>query len=133
MLSVDSGKCTGCGACVDVCPPAAISVRNNVAVIDDRICSQCGSCLEVCPAGAIRVVEPVHANLRKGGNSMRGRGSFGRGYWGWGRGWGRGRGNPYPFCRFYPWLPRRWWAYDRGAYPQMASVYGPVYQPYRQW
>jgi len=37
---------------------------------------------------------------------MRGRGWFGWG--GFGRGFGRG--NPYPFCRFYPWLPRRWWA-----------------------
>jgi len=53
----------------------------------------------------------------------RGRNFFGPGFW-W-RGayspylyggmpypvWGGGRGNPYPFCRFYPWLPRRWWAY----------------------
>jgi hypothetical protein len=47
--------------------------------------------------------------------------------------WGRGRGNPYPFCslrsvvygvnhRFYPWLPRRWWA--SGMYPPPAQ---PVY------
>ncbi len=29
-----------------------------------------------------------------------------------GRGWGGsgGWGNPYPFCRFFPWLPRMWWA-----------------------
>lgn len=33
---------------------------------------------------------------------------FGRGR-GFGMGFGRGMGNPYPFCRFYPWLPRRWW------------------------
>jgi hypothetical protein len=46
---------------------------------------------------------------------MRGRGRFGWGGPGWGGfggGFGRGfgRGNPYPFCRFYPWLPRQWWA-----------------------
>ena len=29
---------------------------------------------------------------------------------GMGRGIGRGMGNPYPFCRNFPWLPRRWWA-----------------------
>lgn len=29
---------------------------------------------------------------------------------------GRGRGNPYPYCRFFPWLPRRWWS----------GMYGPV-------
>ena len=26
------------------------------------------------------------------------------------------RGNPYPFCRWFPWLPRWWWA----------GIYGPV-------
>jgi len=40
---------------------------------------------------------------------------FGRGWFGGGG--GRGRGNPYPFCRFHPWLPRRWWAYGAGFYP----------------
>jgi len=52
---------------------------------------------------------------------------FGRGWFGWGRGWGGGwgRGNPYPFCRFYPWLPRRWWAYGVGPYPPVPiSPYG---------
>ncbi len=43
---------------------------------------------------------------------------FGRGF-----GMGRGMGNPYPFCRFYPWLPRRWWA--MGITP-----YATSYQPY---
>jgi hypothetical protein len=39
----------------------------------------------------------------------RGRG-FGRGFWsGFGPGRGMGMGNPYPFCRNFPWLPRRWW------------------------
>jgi hypothetical protein len=44
----------------------------------------------------------------------RGRG-FGRGY----RFSGRGLGNPYPYCRWYPWLPRRWWAYP--AYTQPST------------
>lgn len=50
---------------------------------------------------------------------MRGMGWGWRGRGGWGRGWpygrafggpGWGRGNPYPFCRWFPWLPRWWWA-----------------------
>ncbi|MCD6362856.1 MAG: hypothetical protein J7M13_02485 [Synergistetes bacterium] len=47
-------------------------------------------------------------------------GGFGRG---WGMGYGRfmGRGNPYPFCRFYPWLPRGWWR--TGMAPYMAAPY----------
>lgn len=37
----------------------------------------------------------------------------------WGRGWWRGwgwRGNPFPFCRWFPWLPRWWWT----------GIYGPI-------
>lgn len=46
---------------------------------------------------------------------------FGRGYWpglapGGAYGQGLGRGNPYPYCRFYPWLPRRWWAMGINPY-----------------
>jgi len=58
---------------------------------------------------------------------------------GHGMGWGIGRGNPYPFCRFYPWLPRRWWAYGGGYYPAAPSGgYGlqPYYgaqAPYPRW
>ena len=46
---------------------------------------------------------------------FRGYGGFG-GFFG--RGWGvRGwAGNPYPFCRWFPWLPRWWWAYPYGGY-----------------
>jgi hypothetical protein len=70
----------------------------------------------------------------------RGRGGgFGRGYWagaglGRGLGMGRGMGNPYPYCRFYPWMPRRWWAmgmnphttgpYAQGVVPTWGA-YGP--------
>ena len=41
---------------------------------------------------------------------------------GWMRAWyglpafGWFRGNPYPFCRWFPWLPRWWWS----------GIYGPV-------
>lgn len=42
------------------------------------------------------------------------------GWFGWGGGgigWGLGfgRGNPYPFCRRFPWMPRHWRTYGRGA------------------
>ncbi|AFV12446.1 hypothetical protein Tph_c22560 [Thermacetogenium phaeum DSM 12270] len=46
----------------------------------------------------------------------RGRHYFGPGFWKGGPGpapWAGGwwGGNPAPFCRFFPWLPRHWWAY----------------------
>ncbi len=54
-------------------------------------------------------------------------GGFGRGVGfvgGYGMGWvagggygpGRGFGNPFSTCRFYPWLPRRWWATGMNPY-----------------
>lgn len=62
---------------------------------------------------------------------------FGRG---WGFGWfgapfGRGwrRGNPFPFCRWFPWLPRWWWATPYAGYyaktiPYLGIFgYGPGY------
>lgn len=64
----------------------------------------------------------------------RGRNFWGPGFWKWGY-WGPpfggyspfvwvGRGNPFPFCRWFPWLPRWWWT----------GIYGPIspfgYPPY---
>ena len=136
MFYIDSSKCNGCGMCVDTCPQRAITIYNDLAVIDQRQCTQCGTCTEICPVGAIYEVAPAYAQLGKGGDKMRGRSWFGRGYWRW------GRGNPYPFCRFYPWLPRRWWAtpyagqyaatipYMGYGYPGHGAYY-PAYAPYR--
>ena len=61
----------------------------------------------------------------RGGGFGRGMG-LGRGYWtgmapGAGYGLGMGRGNPYPYCRFYPWLPRRWWAMGMNPYSSAPS------------
>ena len=38
--------------------------------------------------------------------------------WGRGRGWGMGP-NPYWNCRWFPWLPRWWWAYPPEMLAQM--------------
>jgi Fe-S-cluster-containing hydrogenase component 2 len=126
MVRVNSTKCTGCGYCVDVCPQQAITIDNNdVAMVNQELCSQCGNCAAICPTNAIQVVEPVYAPSGKGGDQMRRRGWFGWGHRAW------GKDNPYPFCRFYPWLPQRWWTYGPGLYPQIMPTYYPVYRPYR--
>ena len=49
---VNQEKCTGCGACVDVCPMEAIKIENDKAVISDD-CSECGVCESECPNDAI--------------------------------------------------------------------------------
>ena len=56
------------------------------------------------------------------------RGSFfyGPGFWKGGPGPARGagfRGNPHPFCRAFPWLPRRWWAEPSFNWPASTPGY----------
>jgi NAD-dependent dihydropyrimidine dehydrogenase PreA subunit len=109
MIRINKIKCTGCGNCVDVCPQQAITINNDVAVVNEELCVECGTCVSICPVNAIHEIAPVYTRLRKGGEKM----SFGRGWFSWGRG---GRGNSYPFCRFYSWLPRRWWAAPRVSF-----------------
>ena len=126
MFSIDSSKCTGCGACIEVCLQGTISVRHNVAVIDDLTCSQCGSCADICPFNAIRAVEPVYAQSVKGGGRMfygYGRGSSGRG----GAGLGfRGVSPPWPYVgRGRGGLPRCWYPGVATAFP-----YAPSPMPY---
>jgi uncharacterized Fe-S center protein len=42
-------RCTGCGECEIVCPPEAISIENEKAVLDRSKCIGCASCVAVCP------------------------------------------------------------------------------------
>lgn len=48
----DTG-CIGCSLCVNNCEYGAISVEDNLAVIDYEKCTACGKCAEVCPRGII--------------------------------------------------------------------------------
>ena len=50
---VDNNKCTGCGACVEICPVNAVKIENKRAVIDDKECVECGACINECPNEAI--------------------------------------------------------------------------------
>lgn len=50
---VDAETCTGCEACVDVCGPEAISMKDGLAIIDADECIDCGACVPECPADAI--------------------------------------------------------------------------------
>jgi ferredoxin len=49
----DSGRCTGCAACLRVCPTRAIRIRRNKSIRLVEQCIGCGACLRNCPAGAV--------------------------------------------------------------------------------
>ncbi|HEY91586.1 MAG TPA: 4Fe-4S binding protein [Dehalococcoidia bacterium] len=137
MFIIDSSRCNGCGSCVQSCPQGAITLSGDLAVIDQELCIRCGSCVTVCPGNAISEKLPVHSPVRdtvplyaeasNGGGIMRGRGWIGLRHQRWGRGGGRGRGrgNPFPACRNYAWLPRRWWAARPGITPYSYTPRGP--------
>ena len=58
IAAVNKSRCAACGACVKVCPRAALSVfRGCYARVDEAMCVGCGRCVGVCPAGCISVKE----------------------------------------------------------------------------
>ena len=52
---VDKSKCTGCEACVGVCPVESIKMVDGKAEIDAGTCIDCGVCVTTCPEGAISI------------------------------------------------------------------------------
>jgi electron transfer flavoprotein alpha subunit len=63
QVQIDLEKCTGCEACISVCPFDALEMKEGKAAVNDQ-CTLCGACAEECPTGAIFV--PV---LETGENS----------------------------------------------------------------
>jgi Na+-translocating ferredoxin:NAD+ oxidoreductase RNF subunit RnfB len=49
VKKVCSVGCIGCGACVRVCPYEALSLSDNLAVMNYGRCTQCGLCVDPCP------------------------------------------------------------------------------------
>lgn len=53
MKICEKGRCTGCGACVSICPKGAIRLAYNrkqelVTIVDKEKCVNCGLCKKVC-------------------------------------------------------------------------------------
>lgn len=54
MQLVDIEQCTGCGACISICPKKCVSTiisqeGFSYPKIDEGACIECGNCLRVCP------------------------------------------------------------------------------------
>lgn len=74
---IDRQLCTGCGRCLDVCPPQVLARRDGKAeLVDPAGCIYCVACEDICPEGAIAlpflVVQRPLRQRRAGGSSLPG-------------------------------------------------------------
>ncbi|MEE1053488.1 MAG: 4Fe-4S binding protein, partial [Acutalibacteraceae bacterium] len=53
VVKVCKTSCIACGMCVKACENEAITLENNVAVINPDKCINCGKCKTVCKRNAI--------------------------------------------------------------------------------
>ena len=48
MIKIKENRCDFCSACISVCPPDSIEVRESSIKIDDT-CIDCDLCVYICP------------------------------------------------------------------------------------
>jgi ferredoxin len=49
----DDAICIGCGDCVERCPTKAITLKEDIASVEQASCIGCGNCVAVCPTSAL--------------------------------------------------------------------------------
>jgi len=58
IITIDEGKCNGCGLCAHACHEGAIGIVDGKAkLLRDDYCDGMGDCLPECPQGAITFAE----------------------------------------------------------------------------
>lgn len=55
IMTVNADLCTGCGTCTDRCQFGALSIPEDVTVVDETRCIGCGVCAIVCPESALEI------------------------------------------------------------------------------
>ena len=69
MALLITGECINCDVCEPECPNGAISMGEEIYVIDPALCTECvghfetSQCVEVCPVECI-VTDPEHVEGR---------------------------------------------------------------------
>ncbi|MFA4903418.1 MAG: 4Fe-4S dicluster domain-containing protein, partial [Desulfobaccales bacterium] len=65
VAQVDSEKCSGCQACVGVCPFGAIDYkeREDVCEVNQALCKGCGTCAANCPSECITLFGFSHKQI----------------------------------------------------------------------
>lgn len=63
MITIDIERCTGCGACVEICPTGALYLVDGKAAADSALCRDCEACLGICPSAAITLTEQREPQL----------------------------------------------------------------------
>lgn len=64
-VSFDNRDCTGCGACVKVCPTKAIRIKEGKSILLVESCIGGGECIGVCPWGSITPTTYPYGQFRK--------------------------------------------------------------------
>lgn len=57
MIQIREAICDFCGACVSVCPPDAIELREAEIRIEEDLCTDCKLCVYVCPIDTLEYAE----------------------------------------------------------------------------
>jgi len=57
VARIDKEQCTGCRICLRPAHCLAITMENEVAVVNEAECLGCGTCSLLCPANAIAMIE----------------------------------------------------------------------------
>ncbi|MEM4627663.1 MAG: 4Fe-4S binding protein [Ignisphaera sp.] len=60
-IEIDPNKCVGCGACMRICPPKALTLttESNTMILRYFVgrCIFCGMCADTCPEKAIKITK----------------------------------------------------------------------------
>lgn len=56
LLLINQDLCYSCGACVAVCPPDALFLRDIRLTVNQDACTSCERCVAMCPVHALSLV-----------------------------------------------------------------------------